>query len=152
MNYSGTILLISHDREFINNVVTSTIVFEGDGFVQEYFGDYDDWLAQSANVIKKSISVKKPEVKKPEVKKPEVKKPEVKTNTSTNTNPDVNSKELKLLLAQIEELEQESNQLQQQTLAPGFYQQDKAITDPVTGKLVQIKKELEQLYKRWDEL
>ncbi len=152
VNYSGTILLISHDREFINNVVTSTIVFEGDGFVQEYFGDYDDWLAQSANVIKKSISVKKPEVKKPEVKKPEVKKPEVKTNTSTNTNPDVNSKELKLLLAQIEELEQESNQLQQQTLAPGFYQQDKAITDPVTGKLVQIKKELEQLYKRWDEL
>ena len=137
VNYSGTILLISHDREFINNVVTSTIVFEGDGFVQEYFGDYDDWLSQSANVAKKIVNVKKPEVKKTEVK---------------SSNTENNSKELKLLLAQIEQLEQESSELQQQTLAPNFYQQDKTITDPITSKLMGIKKDLEVLYKQWDEL
>ena len=46
MNYTGTILLVSHDRAFINNVVTSTLVFEGDGVVKEYVGGYDDWLRQ----------------------------------------------------------------------------------------------------------
>ena len=46
MNYTGTVLLVSHDRAFINNVVTSTLVFEGDGVVKEYVGGYDDWLRQ----------------------------------------------------------------------------------------------------------
>ena len=46
MNYTGTVLLVSHDRAFINNVVTSTLVFEGDSAVKEYIGGYDDWLRQ----------------------------------------------------------------------------------------------------------
>ena len=46
LEYSGTILLVSHDRTFLNNVVTSTLVFEGDGRVNEYVGGYDDWLRQ----------------------------------------------------------------------------------------------------------
>ena len=46
LEYSGTILLVSHDRAFLNNVVTSTIVFEGEGRLQEYVGGYDDWLRQ----------------------------------------------------------------------------------------------------------
>ncbi len=46
LEYKGTILMVSHDREFLNNVVTSTIVFEGDGRLQEYVGGYDDWLRQ----------------------------------------------------------------------------------------------------------
>src|SRR5664280_1003857 len=46
MEYNGKILLVSHDRAFLNNVVTSTIVFEGEGQIQEYVGGYDDWLAQ----------------------------------------------------------------------------------------------------------
>ena len=46
MEYNGTILLVSHDRAFLNNVVTSTIVFEGEGQLQEYVGGYDDWLRQ----------------------------------------------------------------------------------------------------------
>ena len=49
MDYPGTVLLVSHDRAFINNVVTSTLVFEGDGRVNEYVGGYDDWLRQSRN-------------------------------------------------------------------------------------------------------
>ena len=48
MNYTGTVLLVSHDRAFINNVVTSTLVFEGEGKVKEYIGGYDDWLRQRA--------------------------------------------------------------------------------------------------------
>ena len=48
MEYPGTLLLVSHDREFLNNVVTSTLVLEGDGRVKEYAGGYDDWLRQSA--------------------------------------------------------------------------------------------------------
>ena len=46
LEYCGTILLVSHDRAFLNNVVTSTIVFEGDGRLEEYVGGYDDWLRQ----------------------------------------------------------------------------------------------------------
>jgi ATP-binding cassette subfamily F protein uup len=46
MDYSGTLILVSHDRSFLNNVVTSTIVLEGDGQIYEYAGGYDDWLAQ----------------------------------------------------------------------------------------------------------
>jgi ATP-binding cassette subfamily F protein uup len=49
VNYTGTVLLISHDREFINNVVSSTIAFEGNGVVKEYVGDYNDWLKQKDN-------------------------------------------------------------------------------------------------------
>ena len=47
-DYAGTLLLVSHDREFLNNVVTSTLVFAGDGAVREYAGGYDDWLRQAA--------------------------------------------------------------------------------------------------------
>jgi len=49
IDYKGTILLVSHDREFLNNVVTSTIVFEGEGRLMEYVGGYDDWLRQRTN-------------------------------------------------------------------------------------------------------
>ena len=54
MNYTGTILLVSHDRAFINNIVTSTIVFEGDGVVKEYIGGYDDWVRQYSASLKLS--------------------------------------------------------------------------------------------------
>ena len=140
VNYTGTIILISHDREFINNVVTSTIVFEGDGVVQEYFGDYNDWLTQSANSTKKTISIK------PEIKKPN------KNNSSAINNNNNNSQELKSLLVKIEQLEQQDQELQTQTLAPGFYQSDKTTVDKVVNQLAAIKKELEGLYKRWDEI
>ena len=52
MNYNGTVLLVSHDRAFINNVVTSTLVFEGEGIVKEYIGGYDDWLRQRSVELK----------------------------------------------------------------------------------------------------
>ncbi len=58
MNYTGTVLLVSHDRAFVNNVVTSTLVFEGAGSVNEYVGGYDDWLRQRAEEIKPAIASK----------------------------------------------------------------------------------------------
>ena len=54
VDYNGTLLLVSHDRAFLNNVVTSTIVFEGEGEVNEYDGGYDDWLRQRKQVEKVS--------------------------------------------------------------------------------------------------
>ena len=56
LEYSGTILLVSHDRTFLNNVVTSTIVLEGDGRLQEYVGGYDDWLRQRAEIGESAAS------------------------------------------------------------------------------------------------
>ena len=52
VKYTGTVLLVSHDRAFVNNVVTSTLVFEGDGNVKEYVGGYDDWLRQRSTEVK----------------------------------------------------------------------------------------------------
>ena len=67
MEYPGTVLVVSHDREFVNNVVTSTLVFEGDAQVNEYVGGYDDWLQQSkkknktaGDAAKKADTEKKP--------------------------------------------------------------------------------------------
>jgi len=66
VNYPGTLLLVSHDRTFLNNVVTSTFVFEGNGKINEYVGGYDDWLAQkeksTTSVATKSIEKTKPKI------------------------------------------------------------------------------------------
>ncbi len=59
LTYAGTILLVSHDRAFLNNVVTSTLVFEDDGKVREYVGGYDDWLRQRPEVAKAPAAEKK---------------------------------------------------------------------------------------------
>ena len=59
LDYSGTVLLVSHDREFLNNVVTSTLVFERDGAIREYAGGYDDWLRQRPKPKEKPIAAKK---------------------------------------------------------------------------------------------
>ena len=69
LDYSGTILLVSHDREFLNNVVTSTIVFEGEGRLQEYVGGYDDWLRQRKAPVEPSKSTA-PEEQKQKREKP----------------------------------------------------------------------------------
>ena len=66
LEYNGTMLMVSHDREFLNNVVTSTIVFEGEGRLQEYVGGYDDWLRQRKEPVETSKSTvpKEPKQKK----------------------------------------------------------------------------------------
>lgn len=134
VDYSGTILLVSHDREFLNNIVTSTLVFEGNGHVGEYIGDYDDWLRQRP--IKNDLKVKKVKAALPKIKKP--------INTS-----------LKNILKKIEKIEIEKNQLHEQMASIDFYKKDKAVITEITEAQKRsevIEDELKKLYKSWEEL
>jgi len=142
-DYSGTIIVVSHDRAFLDNVVTSTIVFEGDGRVEEYVGGYEDWLRQRA--------APEPAVKsKPQSKTPApqpAKAPVQKQKLSYKEQ-----RELDALPERIEALEQQQADIQRQINHPDFYKSDQAKVSDTLARLTQIDEELERCYQRWEEL
>lgn len=145
MEYKGTVLVVSHDREFVNNVVTSTLVFEGDAQVNEYVGGYDDWLKQSSDKLKKeSASVKSVDADKASNASSKSAKP---TKLSYK-----DQRELDALPVQIETFENEVESLQTMMASDEFYKGDK-------DKIVEVQKQLEDsqaglanCYTRWEEL
>lgn len=154
VNYTGTILLISHDREFINNIVTSTIVFEGQGEVSEYVGNYEDWIRQRSSkksvgnntqLAKKSLNSLKSESNQG------IQKVEPKQKNASNLS-NQEQRELFNLPKTIEKLEKQQQEWQNKTLEHGFYQQEQNKIDQVLNKLNKIEQELEVSYARWDEL
>jgi ATP-binding cassette subfamily F protein uup len=146
MNYPGTLLLVSHDRTFLNNVVTSTLVFEGEEKVTEYIGGYDDWLMQrpreNADI---SVSGKK-EKKKEDKKLPSASL--VRPRKLTNKE----KEELKTLPRRIEELEAEQQELYQRMAQPDFYKQEGEKIVQANQRLEKLKQELAAAYQRWEEL
>jgi ATP-binding cassette subfamily F protein uup len=136
-NYEGTLLLVSHDRSFINHVVTSTLVFEGRGRIGEYAGGYDDWLMQ-----RQEISGAGQEGTAPKQEK------KVSTRKLSNKERD----ELKNLPRLIEQLENELEQLQQAMTDPAFYQKPKEEIAMATARAEEIPKKLEEAFERWEEL
>ena len=142
-NYDGTLILVSHDRTFLDNVVTSTLAFEGEGVINEYVGGYEDWLRQSrsnfAKVEKKAAS--------PKNDAKETKPEKEKTKLSYK-----DQFELDTLPQKIESLEAEQEETQNKIAEEDFYQQDKKDVDKVLARLSEIEKELETVYERWEEL
>ena len=157
VDYSGTVLLVSHDRDFINQVVTSTLVFEGDGQVREYVGGYDDWLAQrgssaasDAGPSQVSVPASGPSAGKPPAKSA-VGKPATANKSARKLSYKL-QRELDKLPQQIETLEQQQAQLTATMSDPAFYQQDSAKVQQATQDMQQLTRELERHYARWDEL
>ncbi len=145
MDYPGTVLLVSHDRAFINNVVTNTLVFEGDGVVNEYVGGYDDWLRQSRN--KKEAATPVVQVRTEEKKTaPAARKEKPRKLTFKE------QKELEALPRKIEELDTEQRQLIASMGDPAFYKESGARVASAKARLETVEKELAAAYKRWDEL
>jgi len=149
VEYSGTVLLVSHDREFIDNVVTSSLVFEGQGKVTEFVGGYSDaeaWYKQSA----KSKVQAKPTVEKTQkVAKPiENKATQKKVNTLSYQQ----RRDLESLPKQIEKLESELGGLQLQVNDADFFQQASSITQPVLDQLQACESALELAFEQWEEL
>ena len=138
-NYDGTLILVSHDRTFLDNVVTSTLAFEGDGEINEYVGGYEDWLRQSRKTNTQT-TVKK-------TGKNEAKPEKSKTKLSYKVQ-----KELDELPQKIETLEAEQEDIQQQVSDAGFYEQEQTNIDKVLARLSKLEKELEVAYQRWEEL
>ena len=145
MEYPGTVLVVSHDREFVNNVVTSTLVFEGDAQVNEYVGGYDDWLQQAknktgtANAAVKAAAVENKQEANVKTEKP--KKLSYK-----------DQRELDALPAQIESFEAEVENLQAMMASDSFYKQEKEKIVEVQEQLEKAQASLAHCYNRWEEL
>jgi len=147
VEYTGTLLLVSHDRQFLNNVVSSSIAFEGNGTVKEYVGGYDDWVRQGGvwpqtgqSGLPAANSVEAIE-KVPAVKAAPAKKLSYKLQ-----------RELDKLPAELEKLEGQVEAVQAKMAAPDFYQQDPSTVDEALKSLAAIEKTLAQRYERWEEL
>ncbi len=142
MEFDGTLLLVSHDRTFLDNVVTSTLVFDEPGRVNEYVGGYQDWLRQRPAKISQS----------PEVKKPEVSVEQDKPRAAQKKLSYKLQRELDALPEQIEQAEAELDALQAETSDAAFYQQE---TSHVTARLQALQDQeaaVERLMERWMEL
>ena len=139
VDYTGTVLLVSHDRAFLNDVVTSTFVLQGEGRIKEYVGGYDDWLrqrgqetaAQSTEPAKKKIKPKPAQPKKLSYKE---------------------QKELEALPGRIEELETKLAGLHEQMTQPAFYKKDAAEIAKVSADVKEMENERTAAYARWEEL
>jgi ATP-binding cassette subfamily F protein uup len=145
VEFKGSLLLVSHDRNFIDNTVTSTLVFEGDGEVNEYVGGYVDWLRQRTTTTESAQAINskvKSKGKPAQAPKP---KPKVKLSST-------DEKELRLLPVKIEKLEKQIAKMHQQFAAPGFYDQASTITQPLQQQLSEHETSLQVLYERWEKL
>jgi len=143
MDYAGTVLLVSHDRAFINNVVTSTLVFEGEGRVAEYVGGYDDWLRQSRQRTDAAPVTARAEEKKEPARPASGKQRKLTFKEQ---------KELDELPKRIEELEAEQQRLHATMADPAFYRESGNKVASTTTRLENVEKELATVYKRWEEL
>ncbi len=138
MEYDGTVLLVSHDREFLNNVVTSTIVFEGAGEVSEYVGGYDDWLRQRGPIspIPKEKAAKQG--------KPRSQRERPRTLTFKEI------KEIECLPALIESLEAERAGLYDTLANPDFYRKHSVSLPAAKARMEKLEKEIASSYQRWE--
>ena len=144
VDWPGTLLLVSHDRRFIDNVVTSTLAFEGDGRVVEYVGGYEDWLRQSAQekpAEKPAAPVQKAAPVAP--KKPAA--PRKKLSYKEQ-------QELDQLPARIEALEQEQEQLAARVASTDFYKEGAGVIKKTLARVDEVKGLLLTTMARWDDL
>jgi len=146
VEYEGTVILVSHDRAFINEVVTSTLVFENDSQVNEYVGGYDDWLRQ-----RRISGTSKTE----QNKQKSFKTPAAAVVNETKKSRKLSYKEqseLEKLPAKIEAWEEEQETLHAQMASSDFYQQDNDVITKAQQNLAEIEADLAKAYARWEEL
>ena len=142
VEYQGTVLLVSHDRAFLNDVVTSTLAIEADGRVREYDGGYDDYLRQRSTEPT-----------------PDTKSPASAINPQASPATEQRKKlsfkerrELESLPARIEQLESEIGGLHETMASPAFYRQDGAAIAQTKGRLAELEQELAEAFGRWEAL
>ncbi|MEE9351970.1 MAG: ABC transporter ATP-binding protein, partial [Thiotrichaceae bacterium] len=146
LEYTGTLLLVSHDRSFVNNLVTSTIAFEGNGRLEEYVGGYDDWIKQrklptGKNTKSKSSSTPKATNKK----EPEAQQVEKKLSYKERI-------ELEKLPQQIETLETDIEAIHAEMASADFYKLSQDKMTEIQKNLADNEQQLSEFYKRWEAL
>ncbi|NOJ04553.1 ABC transporter ATP-binding protein [Vibrio splendidus] len=147
-NYEGTLLLVSHDRQFVDNTVMTSWIFEGNGVVEEFVGGYHDAQKQRAQALEYR-QVEKP-TKTEKVVEGTPKTAPVKAKPKKLSYK--LQRELEALPMRLEELETEIETLQQEVNDPDFFSKSVEQTQPVLDKLSAVEQELEVAFERWEEL
>jgi len=154
VQYDGSLIIVSHDREFLDNVVTSILVFEEDGSVSEYVGGYSDWLKHGKDLRVSDT--------------PDFKTPKIASSTASPSNTSSTAsapaakpikklsyklqRELDGLPAKIEQIEAEVEKLQKALEDPAFYDKPFSETQPILESLTAHQQSLEAATERWIEL
>jgi len=138
IDYKGTIILVSHDRAFLNNVVTSTLVFEGNGSINQYIGGYDDWLRQRKT--EQPASSQQPA------------KAQTKASSASKKLSYKDQRELDNLPQEIEDLETQIAGLSEQISQPDFYRGDRNDIAETETRLSELQQQLSHCYDRWESL
>ncbi|MEN1993689.1 ATP-binding cassette domain-containing protein [Stenotrophomonas bentonitica] len=146
-DYTGTLLLVSHDRDFLDNVVTSTMVMEGDGVVGEYVGGYTDWQRHAARVAAAAAAAPVVAAKPVAAAAAAAAPAEAKRKLSYK-----DARELEQLPLKIETLEKDVEGLTAAMNDPAFYQRSAADMAAHSAKLAKVQAELDAAYARWEEL
>ena len=149
LTFEGTVLLVSHDRDFMDNVITSLIVLDGKGGVNEYVGGYSDWEARGGSLSDIAGTGSLPKASKSKTDSSVKKKPATSAKARLSYK---DQRELGNLPGKIEKLEQQQTELEAQMSAPGFYQSDYEQIQLVGQKLAEVQQQLEQAYARWSTL
>ncbi|OJW12279.1 MAG: ABC transporter ATP-binding protein [Planctomycetales bacterium 71-10] len=145
VEYQGTILIVSHDRAFLNDVSTSVLVVEPDGRVKEYEGGYDDYLRQRA-AEKPAEPAAPPAAATKPASSAEAAKPKVAKLTN------LERKELSTLPGKIEKLEAELAAIHETMADPAFYKQDRDAIAKANARLQAVEADLSAAYERWEAL
>ena len=148
LEYAGTLLLVSHDRAFLNNVVTSTLVIDADGTVAEYVGGYDDWLKQRGEGVPPGTGTNPPPREKPRPKREGPRKLSFKEQRELSGLPG----RIRDAEAGIAALEAERDDLQRSMADPAFYRQDGALVAQGRARLEAVQSEIEEAYHGWESL
>ncbi len=164
LEYSGTLLLVSHDRAFLNNLVTSTMALDGSGNVREYVGGYDDWLRQSQAENSEPVTLRagpSPKAADKSRKLAAASQQSVPQPTAGAARKltykeqralEAEKRELAELPERIETIESEQHALTAAMAEPAFYQRDSAEIALAANRLKQLEEELARAFMRWEEL
>ena len=152
LDYAGTLLLVSHDREFLNNLVTSTIALDGKGHASEYVGGYDDWVRQSRSALKPAAPTKTTKTGSESPKEEAKPDPNRKLTYKEQKALEAQQQELAELPGRIEALEEEQAEIGRKMAEASFYQGDADEIARTAARLKEIEEELIRAYQRWGEL
>ena len=166
LEFSGTLLVVSHDRKFLDNVITNCVVFEEPGVVREYVGGYQDWLDQGGKMLSfedesalaRVASATEKTAQKAalvDATTADQKAPQSKAVSSTQNKPKLSYKlerELEQLTGKIEKMDSEIAQLELRIAEPGFYDLPQNDIQSVLQKLTTLQQTLDNYYFRWDEI
>jgi ABC transport system ATP-binding/permease protein len=157
VDWPGTLLLVSHDRAFLDNVVTSTFVFEGGGRVQEYVGGYEDWMRSAKASGRAAAADRAPATAGRGPARPVAPRPARGARAAAEGAPRKKlsyneQRELNDLPARIDALEREQRALTERIASPAFYTERADAIAATIARLDPLRRELEAAYARWDDL